>query len=171
MAETKTLYDAFLEDERLMPIGLELSVPVPRHVALGDTLSLRMSVPTPESFVTGRCKDSRQWKAGDVPLVLMRVLSAQGRPVNNARIEVAWDTTAAGFTVPVPLYTTGTDGLATLCARPVTTARRMKLTARARDGRYVEQLLTLSDSLTVVPLVLAAERSFLWHVQHVGSSC
>ncbi len=147
-------YDAVLEDERLVPIGLELTVPVPRHVVLGETLSVRMPFPTPESFVTGRCKDNRQWKAGDVPQVLMRVVTPLGQPVSNARIEIAWDTTSAGFTVPVRLHTTGTDGLATLCARHTTTVRHIRLTARARDGRYVEQLVTLGDTLAVVPLIL-----------------
>lgn len=150
-------YDAFLEDDRLAPIGLELAVPVPQPVALGETLSLRMSFPTPESFVTGRCKDNRQWKAGDVPLVLMRVLTPHGRPVNNARIDIAWDTTSAGFTGPVRLHTTGTDGMATLCARRATNARRVRITVRTRDGRFVEHIVTVGDSLSIAPLVLPDE--------------
>ncbi len=152
-------YRAALEDDRLLPIGLELSAPVPRLVVRAETLSTVLRLPTPESFVVGRCRDVGVWRAGHLPAVLMRVMTPDGRPVNNARIDIAWDTTTAGFTVPVRLYTTGTDGLATLCAPRAKTPRRVRLTVRAGDGRVAEDVVLIGDSLTVVRLVLRDGRS------------
>ncbi len=151
-------YEAVLEDERLLPIRLDLPVPVPREVVLGETMSIAMPFPTPESFVISRCRDDRRWKPGDVPTLLVRVMTSQGQAVENARIQIATTLEGLDFPLPTRLYTTGGDGLATLCGpqpAPSTRAKQVKLTVRMTDGRFAQQVLTLDDALAIVPLILS----------------
>jgi len=147
-------YEVFLADERLRAIGLELAVPVPGAVRRGDSLNASVRVPTAESFVTERCQRAKQWRDGDRPLLLIRIVSETGNPVEGARVSIAWESAEGGWQDASRDFTTGADGVATYCASAAAVGRPARISARMRNADPGVFDVQFGGSLQMVPLVV-----------------
>ncbi len=147
-------YDVYLSDDRLRTVALDLTVPVPGEVRRGDTLSISLRVPTAESFVIERCKRAKQWSAGDLPLLLLRVGTDFTAPMEGARVSIAWESAAGGWQEARKEFTTGTDGISTYCASAAAIGRRVRISALTRDKQGAVVELMLGETLQVVPIVV-----------------
>ncbi len=147
-------YDVAFVDERLAPIDLTLSAAVPLDVKRGESHAATVRVPTAESFVVQRCKAERRWRDGDLPLVLVRVGSPQGRPLRDARVSMVFESADGGWADNARVFTTGSDGVATLCAGPAMAGKRVLVSAQGIDGARGEIVVTLGKELLVTPLLV-----------------
>ncbi len=147
-------YNASLEDARLRAIHLTLSVRVPGDVERGATRSATVLLPTAESFVVEHCKRSKQWREGNLPLVLARVLANGVHPVRDTRVTMAYESAAGGWQQSTREFTTGADGVATLCAGAASWGQRVRVIARTADGAVSERVVTLQPTLQVVPMTV-----------------
>ena len=80
-------YSVRVIDPRIAELGIGWSTPL-NFIAKRDTTSVAtLIVPTTESRIADRCVTNHQWTVGDSLFTIGRVLTPDGRPVNDARID------------------------------------------------------------------------------------
>src|ERR1035437_10011802 len=116
MVEIKELlpgpYTVRVIDPRIAELGVGLPTAL-RFVAARDTTSVAtLTVQTTESMIADRCVVNHQWAVGDSSFTMGRVVTPDGKPVNDAKVTFA---TRAGTGQPWRVnpgyFTTGTDGM------------------------------------------------------------
>ena len=93
MVEIKELlpgpYTVRVIDPRIAALGIGLPTRS-RFVAARDTTSVAtLMVPTTESMIADRCVANHQWAVGDSSFTMGRVVTPDGKPVNNAKVTFA----------------------------------------------------------------------------------
>lgn len=156
-------YQVRVIDPRIAELGVGLPTPL-RFTAARDTTSLAtLTVPTAESMIADRCVAHHVWEYGDSLFTMGRVVTPDGKPVNDVRVHFAAQSNAYGEEWPVNAvyFDTGTDGMFEFCHRyPLHTRIRYsawrggKLLAGA-EGEFTSDLLAVR---LVVPAFLEPAR-------------
>lgn len=149
-------YSVRVIDPRIAELGIGWPTNV-NFMAKRDTTSLAtLVVPTTESRIADQCVTNHQWNVGDSLFTIGRVVTPDGKPVNEARVDFFMKS-GNGQWLPGPAYfTTGTDGMFEFChsfAPPkevmYRVTRQGALGAEA-EGKFTSSLLVVR--LTVRPL-------------------
>jgi hypothetical protein len=158
MVEIKELlpgpYTVRVIDPRIAELGVGLPTAL-RFVAARDTTSVAtLTVQTTESMIADRCVVNHQWAVGDSSFTMGRVVTPDGKPVNDAKVTFA---TRAGTGQPWQLnpvyFTTGTDGMFEFC-HPFAPPTEVKYRVARAGANPVELEGTFSSSLLVVRMVV-----------------
>ncbi|HEX7546342.1 MAG TPA: hypothetical protein VF368_06415 [Gemmatimonadaceae bacterium] len=147
-------YTVRVIDPRIAELGVGLPTAL-RFVAARDTTSVAtLTVPTTESMIADRCVVNHQWAVGDSLFTMGRVVTPDGKPVNDAKVTFA---TRAGTGQPWQLnpvyFTTGTDGMFEFC-HPFAPPTEVKYRVARAGANPVELEGTFTSSLLVVRMVV-----------------
>jgi hypothetical protein len=148
-------YTVRIIDPRIAALGVGLPTAL-RFVAARDTTSVAtLTVPTTESMIADRCVENHQWTVGDSTFTMGRVVTPDGKPVNNAKVSFAvktkdgtdrwiWDRF---------YFETGTDGMFEFC-HPFAPPTEVKYRVTRTGAFPVELEGTFTSSLLVVRMVV-----------------
>jgi len=104
-------------DPRIAELGVGLPTKL-RFTASRDTTSVAtLTVPTAESMIADRCVANHQWEFGDSLFTMGRVVTLEGKPVNNAHVSfyVQSKDAEARWVQSPKYFDTGTDGMFEFC--------------------------------------------------------
>jgi hypothetical protein len=148
-------YSVRVIDPRIAELGIGWSTSV-SFIAKRDTTSLAtLVVPTTESRIADQCVVNHQWNVRDSLFTIGRVVTPDGKPVNDARIDL-FAKSSEGNWLPAPVYyVTGTDGVFSFChsfAPPTQVKYRVSRQGEfdlEAEGKFTSNLLVVR--LTVRP--------------------
>ena len=144
-------YSLMVLDPRLSDLNLELATDVRFVAARDSTVSRDFRVPTAIDTTMTRClADARIGPT----LVLGRVLTADGKPVDGVRITLkeTLPPSAPRAEAVLDRYTTGTDGLFQFCASPQQREPILRIEA-SHDEWSAVRVFRSTERLTIVRLV------------------
>jgi hypothetical protein len=142
-------YDVTLVDTALVALGLKPDT-IARFVALRDSLVTQtIGVRGTADFVVDRCLASHRGAARD-GLLLGRVISTHGDPVNKADVSLRFP----GTSDDVYKMTTSDDGIFSACFGSGRRGETYTIIARTPDGATDAQTKTFKDTVTFAKLVL-----------------
>jgi Carboxypeptidase regulatory-like domain len=147
-------YSVRIIDPRIAELGIGWPTSV-KFVATRDTTSVATLIaPTTESRIADRCVANHHWTVGDSLFTIGRVLTPDGKPVGDARIDFFTKSSAGQWMPGDAYYTTGTDGMFEFCHRfaPQT---EVKYRVTRQDQYPLEVVGTFTSSLLVVKLTIA----------------
>ena len=147
-------YTVSIVDDRLAPLGIEIPTPLKFVAARDSTVTASLVVRMANDFVVDRCVADRKYAPSDTVLLVGRTLNASGEPLAGVTVDLS-EMVSAGDERPLPdSYTTGSDGLFTICSKSL--RRGMTLTVRPRRGGELArgERIRLDNNLTVVPLTV-----------------
>lgn len=132
-------YAVRIIDPRIAELGIGLPTSL-RFVAARDSTAIAtLTIPTVESMIAERCVANHQWTVGDSLFTMGRVVTPDGKPVNNARITLFVQSREADakWVQSQQYFTTGTDGMFEFC-HPFPPHTRVRYIV-AEDGFVVGQ--------------------------------
>lgn len=138
-------YAVAVADARLAQLGLPLTTALTFVAERDSTVVAQLGVETAEDFVRSRCVKDGPLSGGG--WILGRVVTRDGKPVNGARWLIR---DGSGSTI-VQGGRVAADGLFHWCQLPFD--RRIEIEGWQGD-RHAKSTRTLSDRVTIVPLVL-----------------
>jgi hypothetical protein len=120
MLEIKDLlpgpYAVRVIDPRIAALGIGLPTPLKFRAARDTTTIATLVVPTTESSIADRCVVNHQWTAGDSLFTIGRVVTPDGKPVNDAKVTFATrPDSSEQWELNNVYFMTGTDGLFEFC--------------------------------------------------------
>ncbi len=141
-------------DPRIAELGIGWSTPL-SFVAKRDTTSLAtLVVPTTESRIADKCVANHHWTVGDSLFTIGRVVTPDGKPVNDARIDFFWLSGAGKWIPGDAYYTTGTDGMFEFCHN-FSPPTQVKYRVTRNGMQELEAEGAFTSSLLVVRLTIA----------------
>lgn len=120
MLEIKDLlpgpYAVRIVDPRIAELGIGLPTPLKFRAARDTTTIATLVVPTTESSIADRCVANHKWTVGDSLFTIGRVVTPDGKPVNEAKVTFAtWSPVVGEWQWNSVYFMTGTDGLFEFC--------------------------------------------------------
>jgi hypothetical protein len=148
-------YSVVVADPRLRPLDLDIPTKA-TFVALRDSVvEMPVDAMTAEEFVIQRCVHDRRFRPGDSSLLLGRVVTRQGQPVDEAVVSVERQT-APNTWQPFGEYRTGGDGLFSVCTSVMPPGTEVRATARRNGSIAADVQAKVTGPLTVVRIAVEA---------------
>lgn len=161
MVEIKELlpgpYSVRVIDPRIAELGIGWPTSV-NFIAKRDTTSFAtLIVPTTESRIADQCVVNHQWTVGDSLFTIGRVVTPDGSPVNDARVDFFVKSSTGQWVPGEAYFMTGTNGLFEFCHRfaPPTDVKYRVTRHGVLD---VEAEGTFTSSLLVVKVTVLPRR-------------
>jgi hypothetical protein len=145
-------YSVEIIDPRLAELGIGIPTHVQFTAARDSTFEASMIPMTTEEFVTSRCVTMHQFTSGAAVLILGRVMTPAGEPVNGARVSYAIKKGGADWAPLREHYETGSDGTFQACNAAITPNSIVRITVERRGLPDQESIVALSSKLTIVPI-------------------
>lgn len=145
-----------IADPRLAELGIAMPTTTTFVAVRDSTFRTTVRVPTAEEYVTGRCVDAHQWTPGVSMLILGRVVTPGGAPVNNARVSYSIKQDLADWSAISEYYTTGSDGTFQECSRRLGFHSTVRIRVQQAKLTDVDTVVTLAAKLTVVRVQVPA---------------
>ena len=124
-----------------------------------DSLALSLNVATTDEFIVDRCMAERRpdRRGVDFPHVLVRVMTGDGRPVSDVRV----DATTGSMLEPPATWTlvregarTGTDGLVAICTAGLRTGQGVEIMVKHEQLGLAKVRRELVDHANVIVIFL-----------------
>jgi hypothetical protein len=143
-------YSVEVWDPRMLEAGIGIPTAINFTAARDSTYTVTNLFPmSPEDFVTKRCGDEGQGTAGQIRLILGRVVSSNGDPVNGAKINFAIKSVTR-FNALRGGYQTGVDGTFVLCTPNVNIGSTVKISVLRENLEPVDTVIVPLAKLTVL---------------------
>jgi hypothetical protein len=139
-------------DPALSDLGIWIPTPVTFVAVRDSTYHATLKVPTADEYVVGRCTSLRQWKSESKNLLVGRVTTPDGKPVQNANVTYELRTGVGKWKPLRDNFTTGADGIFQSCNPDLARYATVRLTVRRIGAPDFTTTARLDSTLTVVPV-------------------
>jgi len=151
-------YTLGVVDPRFAPIDLLVPTGFTFAAARDSTIERTLELPAAEDYVAGRCVAARRYDVDATALLFGRVMTRQGTPVKDVRVEVLLPAGGGDWRPIRDWVRTGGDGVFQFCAKVLVRGTTVRIRATRDGSAPVEREQTLTDPLTVIRIPYAPPR-------------
>ena len=149
-------YKVEVWDPRLFDAGIAIPTRIEFTAVRDSTYSVsNLFAMSPEDFVRKRCADEGQGTAGQLRLILGRVVSSSGDPVNGAKLNFAIKSVTR-FNSLREHYETGSDGTFVLCTPNINVGSTVRISVLRETLAPVDTVFVPLTNLTVLKVRVPA---------------
>ena len=146
-------YSVVVVDPRLEPLNFDIPTGATFVARLDSIVESRIETLTAEEFVIQGCAAAHRFTPGDSPLVIGRVMTRDGQPVDDVVVTVSREIMGNTWE-PVGELKTGSNGLFALCSARIAPGTNLSATARRGGAIAATVKQQVSKTLTVLRIPL-----------------
>ena len=147
-------------DSRIASLGMTIPTTLKFTAERDSVIRATVKLPTAEEYLTEKCVASGHFTVGDSVIVVGRVISANGKPIENARVTFGVKTVNGLRDELRDVFKTGSDGVFHLCTHQLKPGNTVMLTVQIRDESSAVGIVELSreiaSNLTAIPIIVGA---------------
>ena len=149
-------YSLRIRDSRMAELDISIPTRVSFVAARDSTFRTTVKVSTAEEYVAGLCRKDRQWEANDSTFILGRVVTPEGKPVDDVKVSFATKMQDGQWSWLRWFYRTGTDGVFELCGKLFNAGQKILIRVSRRGLTDVDVERTIATRLTIAKLQIEA---------------
>ena len=149
-------YSLRLRDSRMAELDVSIPTRVSFVAARDSTFRTTVKVSTAEEYVAGLCRKDRKWEANDSTFILGRVVTPEGKPVEDADVSFATKMKDGQWSWLRWFYRTGTDGVFESCGKLFNAGRKILIRVSRKGLADVDVERTIATKLTIAKLQIEA---------------
>jgi hypothetical protein len=151
-------YIVSILDARLTPLGIEIPTPLKFVAERDSTVRASIVARSATDFVIDRCVKDRKYAPSDSVLLVGRVVDAYGQPLAGISIALAEVVSATEEKRLPDVYTTGDDGVFTVCSKSLRRGMTLAVYARRGGSTLWTDRVRLDENLSVLRAPVGARK-------------
>jgi hypothetical protein len=145
-------YSLRIRDTRMAELDVSIPTRVSFVAARDSMFRATVRVPTAEEYVASQCRRDRQWEANDSTFILGRVVTPDGKPVENAKVSFATRRRDGQWSWLKWVYRTGGDGVFESCGKLFNAGQKVLIRVSRKGLADVDIERAIAKKLTIAKL-------------------